>query len=416
MIMQQSEKLPEYTLPGSGKLLITKELEDQIDYLHSKVGAFEWIGILFYRHISGEINKSENFALQAEHIYPMNIGTETFTAEDILGLDLVDMYEKVPDAENIQQGIIHTHHNMKVWFSSVDMDELQKNSPLHNYYLSLIVGFDGKYMAKISYVADLQHKFTFTGADDTLKTMQDVGKKVLILMDLEVTRPTMPLQIPEYLQQRYEILNKKWEEERKKKVAGTSQNNNYIGFQKNWPQHDNLLPPKQHELPFGNKRNAKRNSQKAIKKAGAISRLQNTSGKLTNPQGKYISIQEIELRDLLIDWLNSGLDSNADMFPPSKFNAIYNGLDFFDSYFEKSEETYDLFLTNMKANALLVFKDYSLRLISARGCAILESYLENYSTALDLYNILATFDGHSATYSNFDSPSQKRSIRHTGIS
>src|SRR5690606_24878523 len=54
--------------------------------------------------------------------------------------------------------LIHSHNNMKVFFSVTDMAELDDNSPSHNFYLSLIVNNVMDFMAKISFIATAEIK------------------------------------------------------------------------------------------------------------------------------------------------------------------------------------------------------------------------------------------------------------------
>lgn len=52
--------------------------------------------------------------------------------------------------------LIHSHNKMNVYFSSVDMEELNDNSEEHIYYLSLIVNNKNKMCAKVSRVIQMK--------------------------------------------------------------------------------------------------------------------------------------------------------------------------------------------------------------------------------------------------------------------
>lgn len=105
-----SLKKEEYTLPGKGKLIITKECLDQIDYLHDNVRkGIEWCGILFFRHIEGDINDPKSLVLQAEHIYLMDIGSEAYTEADIDIDAILEMDDVIPDVRNLKKALIHSH-------------------------------------------------------------------------------------------------------------------------------------------------------------------------------------------------------------------------------------------------------------------------------------------------------------------
>jgi hypothetical protein len=73
------------------KLLISKELQQQILYTHSIVGKKEFCAILLIKELSGNI-QDKNLSLVAQKMYPINIGTETY-----VGGDITDEYAKLLD-------------------------------------------------------------------------------------------------------------------------------------------------------------------------------------------------------------------------------------------------------------------------------------------------------------------------------
>lgn len=131
-------------------LIITPRLQQQILYLHSEVGKAEWSGVLLYKVIEGDINDPENMVIEAKGLFLLDIGSSAYTeyGVDERFMDVVDQYPEFIDDE-WQMGHIHTHHNMTTFFSGTDQQELHDNVELYNYYLSLIVNFEGDYTAKI---------------------------------------------------------------------------------------------------------------------------------------------------------------------------------------------------------------------------------------------------------------------------
>lgn len=401
-------KMQEVTLNGKGKLILTQGLMDQINYLHKKVGGIEWCGILFYKKISGEINKSEDFVLQAEHIYPMNIGSEAYTASDVEGMDIIDMYEKIPNAENLKQGLIHTHHNMSAFFSGVDMSELHDNAPLHNYYLSLIVNFSGNYVAKIAYVAEVENNTTMKMSWNNSKdepesqvTSTNTTKKVLVMMDLDIEKPAFQEVVPMYFQDRHSFLK---DQRDARKALQTTSTSSVVGRGsfKEFEDWEKIGSSKQGSLFNQGEGNIQRTihpasreaqqakdaSKSAYEKAQQLASNQKGSGKLVGPDGKYVSASEQEIKDLIIDWLNYGLDTDTEMNPSGKFVSFDAALNFYEAWFEKNPHDLDYFLTCMQKYALVIFKDYSLKLVQRKGTQLLSAYLDNNSIAVDLHNIL----------------------------
>lgn len=401
-VTNQAPKMQELTLHGKGKLILTQGLMDQIDYLHKHVGPTEWCGILFYKKISGEINSSENFVLQAEQIYPMNIGSETYTAAELEGIDTIDMYEKCNPNYELKQGLIHTHHRMSTFFSGTDMSELHDNSPLHNYYLSLIVNFDGKYTAKIAYVADVISKtrniFTYQDSKEEVHSQEsdyETKKKVLVMMDLEIVKPELQEVVPTYFQERHTFLQQKREANRiySSQFTSSVQHGNYGSQGKSYGQAGHSYQSSLFNKDEGKIERTAHPGSTAAQKARELQKIQKGSGKLVNTEGKYISIEPHEMRELMIEWLNTGLDVNTEMIPSTgKFNTINDGLLFFEAFFEKNPAELDTFLRYMQKYANAVFNDYSTKLVKNRGTSILSAWIDNISIASDLYNILDVID------------------------
>jgi len=134
-------------------LMISPELMNEIAYLHSKNDNKEWCGMLFYEEVSGSLFNSD-LILRAKHIYLLDIGSSAYTAGSV-DMELLDFFEEVPEAEDMRRGFIHTHHNMKAYFSGTDMSELYDNTKHYDYYLSLIVNHATLFVTKIGMEANI---------------------------------------------------------------------------------------------------------------------------------------------------------------------------------------------------------------------------------------------------------------------
>lgn len=186
---QGSEKkdYQRFELQGKGKLIITKKLQGQIDYLHDKIGSFEWIGILLYTKEEGSIADPSSVVIKAHKMFAMDIGTSAHTTAKLDAEAVLDIYDRVPDIMELKQGLIHTHHNMDTFFSGEDWSELNDNTPNHNYYLSLIVNFKGVYQAKIALMADLSTAFNYVDCDDS-PIHSKSEKKVLMTFSMDIIK------------------------------------------------------------------------------------------------------------------------------------------------------------------------------------------------------------------------------------
>ena len=180
-----------------GTLIITEELQEQIDQLHNFVGEKEWSGVLLFTIDKGDISEDE-LEVTAHSIYPMDIGTHSYTEFELEEntIDIFDMYPKILD-NNWRMGLCHSHNNFSCFFSGTDLDNLKEFTPHHAYYLSLIVNFDGNYCAKLCVLG----KRTIEGTSNfTIKNTKGIWKKltnniikkeedIVYTIDLNIARP-----------------------------------------------------------------------------------------------------------------------------------------------------------------------------------------------------------------------------------
>lgn len=150
---------------------------NQIKFLCREIPDEEWSGILFYS-VEGTISDFTNMKVKIEHIFPMNKGTATFT-EYSFNEDVVEYRMNHPESLSWKIGHIHSHNKMRVFFSGTDMEELEDNSPLHNYYLSLIVN---NFM-------DTKAKISFLGKSEGYKCINEKGEEYTL--ELEEPESTM---------------------------------------------------------------------------------------------------------------------------------------------------------------------------------------------------------------------------------
>ena len=98
--------MKEETIGNIGTLKISKNLQKIIDYLHYKVGATEWSGILFYKLTKGNIDKLKDLEFTADFLYPMNIGSSTYTEFDY-NSDIINAYDVYSNGIEESTGLVH---------------------------------------------------------------------------------------------------------------------------------------------------------------------------------------------------------------------------------------------------------------------------------------------------------------------
>lgn len=185
-------------LEGTPILEISSQLKSQIDYLHNQIGGKEWSGPLIYTIHGGDLEKPDELVITADEVYLMDIGTSGGTDFEMTPEETVKMYDRYEGLNTGQQriGLIHSHHNMKTFFSGTDNDELQENAEDYNAYLSLIVGTKAHPVARVAFITEIEKQINstykyknmqgdeFTGAKSEVET-----EKVVCMYDCEVVVP-----------------------------------------------------------------------------------------------------------------------------------------------------------------------------------------------------------------------------------
>jgi len=135
---------------------ISKNVASDVYYLHSTCGATEWSGILFYTVEEGDILdgvSDKPIDITLTYFFPLDIGTPGYTEFDF-GETLIDIFTEHPELMTSKYGIMHTHHGMTSYFSGTDTATLHEQSPIFDYFLSVIVNFKGEIVAKLCYVTE----------------------------------------------------------------------------------------------------------------------------------------------------------------------------------------------------------------------------------------------------------------------
>jgi hypothetical protein len=176
-----------------------QKIVDQIEFLcHNSPKGKEWSGVLLYS-VDGSIKNYDKLKLKIEDIFLMDIGTAGGTDFE-LGEELVEYRMNNMESLSWKDGLIHSHHNMETYFSSVDDSELNDSSEFHNYYLSLIVNNRGDYTAKVAFrgTVDSYTCKNERGEDWRLKLAKP--RQVLFKFDCKITTPKDKIEVPAYVQ------------------------------------------------------------------------------------------------------------------------------------------------------------------------------------------------------------------------
>lgn len=137
------------------KVIVSEKIIHKIQYLCDKVPNLEWSGILLYT-VEGTIKYPQKLVIILKDIIPMNVKSAVYTEYKYHEKDgedsMIDYFSNNPIAleENWRTAHIHSHNRMNVFFSGTDLDEIKRNSALHDYYLSIIVNNNTDIIGKIA--------------------------------------------------------------------------------------------------------------------------------------------------------------------------------------------------------------------------------------------------------------------------
>lgn len=213
------------------KLIVTKELKAKIDYLHKKCPGVEWSGELITSE-KGTISDLDDWTIKAEDMFLADVGTSGFTGYEVdkggfKSVDIVEMYDKFPELLEGKKKLhhIHTHHNMRIFFSGTDMENLEDRASVSNYFLMLIVGYNENWIAKVAFKAKKKGSGTtklsfFNNPDSVLPDIsleKDKESEVLVVMNcsIEIEGSEVPQEFKDRLKKVIEEKRKDEEAARK---------------------------------------------------------------------------------------------------------------------------------------------------------------------------------------------------------
>lgn len=132
----------------SFELYIPKEVEAKIRHICSIIHDVEWSGTLFYKY-SGSLDTGD-FKVTCVDLFVMDIGSSAYT-EYKESVDVIS-YRAQNDllAEDIFEGLIHSHNSMPTFFSATDCSTLSEEGTNSNHFVSLIVNNAGVYTAAVT--------------------------------------------------------------------------------------------------------------------------------------------------------------------------------------------------------------------------------------------------------------------------
>ena len=213
------------------KLIVPRKVEEKIRYLIRKFPSTEWSGVLFYTH-TGKFEDG-SLEIQCQDIYPMDLGTGTFT-DFKMDESVVGYIAENIDLFGCDMGLVHSHHSLGAFISGTDSNTIRTEGNDTNCFVSLVVDTKGTYVAALTRkvkekkqvtTAGMGSSYEFFGegsvnlADSEHKTstVEVVDREVIeyFMLDVEIEHVDNPLA---YLDTRFDEI----QEAKRKGVPITS--------------------------------------------------------------------------------------------------------------------------------------------------------------------------------------------------
>ena len=169
------------------QLEISDKAQSQIDYLLRKFPNTEWSGMMVWDIVEGSLKSPTDLKLIVEYVLLMDIGSAAYTEYDNNAQLMLDLYDEYPDAMTKRIGHIHSHHNMKAYFSSTDDQELHDNVDKHVAYLSMIVSKSSSYAAKMAKLVEQSSTYTIKDFDDE-EISSTSTEKIMLVYDIDIAQ------------------------------------------------------------------------------------------------------------------------------------------------------------------------------------------------------------------------------------
>lgn len=213
------------------KVIVDEEFQDKVKFLCSNIPKVEWSGVLFYQ-VVGSIKDPNTMELHCKDIFLMDKGSQAYT-EYAYSEDVVSYRMDNPESLDWLIGHIHSHNTMRTFFSGTDKEELEDNSPNHNFYFSLIVNNYMDMTAKVSFVGETEitspgYKCKDEAGNEYILGQEEtIRRRVLFVYDCDIHQPYSEISVPKSFSERYLEIEREYafKEQQRRELAKKEQLN-----------------------------------------------------------------------------------------------------------------------------------------------------------------------------------------------
>jgi len=176
------------------KVKMSKDIYNKIKFLCSQIHKDEWSGIIFYT-IKGSLHKGTSI-ITLEDILPLDKGMSVYTefkADERFIEFIMDKQNQLGDKVlDWQQGLIHSHNNMGVFFSGTDSEELLESCANYSQYFSIICNNRMEFCAKVAQYVKLDKEINeapYRGLDSKGKSIVLHRERVSVVRESALVYP-----------------------------------------------------------------------------------------------------------------------------------------------------------------------------------------------------------------------------------
>jgi len=200
------------TLKGEPMVHLSDTVWNKIQFLCKKINQVEWSGCIFYKFLSEDATLSDTSTLTIKvmDLIPLDKGSAGFTEYNFDERVLTYMTEM--DYFDLKIGHIHSHHNMKTFFSGTDMSELNDNSEFIKPYLSLIVNNHQEFSCKLGFRVQSQpaiYQYQDVNGEWTKMTSKEDADTITVAAyDCKVYPPVVKYDVDDKFMSQFEQIMK----------------------------------------------------------------------------------------------------------------------------------------------------------------------------------------------------------------
>lgn len=196
--------------------------------LHKKYPSIEWSGYIYFTQ-EGSLEDPDNLKFYVKDFVVLNVHSAGYTEIDGSNADqIINLHDRVPELMegSVIQGILHTHHSMRTYFSGTDTDTLFEAVTVLKFplFLSIITNNALEVIAKIAVLGQQESEILSYKKENNKYIISPIITKseVVYTFDCKIEIDNNPRYSTDI-----ELTDKYYKEYKLKKASTNSDNRNF---------------------------------------------------------------------------------------------------------------------------------------------------------------------------------------------